>query len=162
MVKIKRRWIVVSVLLVAAVVFYSIAPKMYAELDSQEISPKGYYRLDFYTPFLWPASDTFLKMSSPGFVRFYDNRTGKLLGESDIVELGGNGYVTWPGDDWGNVRIGMYISFPAKPEPKDAPDLPKKSRTRLGKREAAIVESNRKAEKYRASQVPPPQNYRPN
>lgn len=98
----------------AFVVIYG--PSIFAAKDYEAISPKGYYRLEYLRPgfpYLFSMTKQY-----PRFVRLYDNRAGKLLGESDIVDMnGGNGEIFWTSKDDPNIRVGMDVTFPASPEP---------------------------------------------
>jgi hypothetical protein len=90
--------------------------KHLATFGYKDISPKGYYRLE-----LWEASSWSFQSwdkEVPAFVRLYDNRSGKLMGESDILEMIGNGEIFWPVDTVPTVGVGNQISFPAEPEPE--------------------------------------------
>lgn len=52
-------------------------------------------------------------------IRLYDNRSGKLLGESDIVDMnGGNGEIFWGSKYSPYIRVGMDFQFPLMPEAK--------------------------------------------
>ena len=79
------------------------------------ISPNKCYRIESYKPFWllptffhpWTHPDKstppvwFSQWISPGFDRLYDNRSGELIGESEIYDFGlSGGY----GVSWGNKR----------------------------------------------------------
>lgn len=104
--------------LIASVGAYVLAygPRVFATKVDEEVSPKGYYRLEY----LKPGPPYFFSMTKqyPRFVRLYDNRTGALLGESDIVDMNGNGEIFWTSKDSPRIRVGMDIEFSAKPEPE--------------------------------------------
>lgn len=96
--------------------FLIYGPHIFATKVDQNISPKGYYRLEYLKPgFPYLLSIT---KQIPMIVRLYDNRSGKLLGESDIVDMNGNGEIFWASTDDPNIQIGMDIVFPASPEPE--------------------------------------------
>ena len=54
------------------------------------LSPKGWYRVEECRP-AWPYLS--LTKDLPRFVRFYDQRSGRLLGESRILEAANVGSV---------------------------------------------------------------------
>lgn len=88
---------------------------MFASKQDVVVSPYGRYRLEYFKPgFPYPGSMT---KQIPMFVRLYDHRTGRLLGESEIVDMnGGNGRIFWPSTQMPEIQIGMEIVFPASPE----------------------------------------------
>jgi hypothetical protein len=88
--------------------------KHLATLNYEDISPKGYYRLENWgsSSFSFQSWDK----EVPAFVRLYDNRSGRLMGESDILDLHGDGEIFWPIDVVPAVRVGGGVSFPAEPE----------------------------------------------
>jgi hypothetical protein len=68
-----------------------------------EISPKASYRVEFCRPsFPYVSFDK----SMPRFVRFYDQNTQELLGESDIIEMSGRGEVFWPREERLTILVG--------------------------------------------------------
>jgi hypothetical protein len=78
----------------------------------------GHFYCDTYS---WSASRWSFQSwdgEDPAFVRLYDNRSGKLMGESDILDLHGDGEIFWPIDIVPAVRVGSRISFPSEPEPE--------------------------------------------
>lgn len=79
------------------------------------ISPDGHYRLEYLRP--GPPYLFSMTKQYPRFVRLYDNRTGRLLSESDIVDMnGGNGEIYWPTKEMPTIRVGMEIEFPVSLE----------------------------------------------
>lgn len=58
-----------------------------------QVSPKGSYRVDICRPAFPYVS---FNNSMPRFVRFYDQRSKKILGESEILDMSGRGEVFWP------------------------------------------------------------------
>ncbi|MFP4593436.1 hypothetical protein [Ralstonia sp.] len=91
---IRWKWIALALLL-ACVLLLRWAPKGLGRIESISNSPNGVYRVEFWSPSIfsgwgwWNADD-------PGFVRVYDNSTRKLLGESEIFDMNGNGRIFWP------------------------------------------------------------------
>jgi hypothetical protein len=85
-------------------------------LDYERTSPKGYYRVESWSASRWSFQSW--DMDDPAFVRLYDNRSGKLIGESDILDLSGDGKISWPIDIVPTVAVGSRISFPVEPEPE--------------------------------------------
>jgi hypothetical protein len=97
-----------AVMLLTAYVFW--APKGMSRPASSgnkdcvaEISPKGTYRIETCRPAFPYIS---FGKSMARFVRFYDQRTQQLLGESNIVEMSGRGEVFWPQADRLTILIG--------------------------------------------------------
>jgi hypothetical protein len=77
------------------------------------LSPKGRYRIEICRPFFPYVS---FSKDMPRFVRFYEQASGRLIGESDIVEMANRGKIFWPtsanlvitvgvGDDAPEVRV---------------------------------------------------------
>lgn len=90
-------------------------PHWFATTEDTEVSPNGQYRIDFMKPgFPYLFS---LTKQTPMFVRLYDQRSRKLLGESPIVDMNGNGAIFWPEPDAPRIRIGMDIEFPIGSQP---------------------------------------------
>ena len=58
-----------------------------------QISPKGSFRVDICRPSFPYFS---FNKEMPRFVRFYDQNTQQILGESDILEMSGRGEIFWP------------------------------------------------------------------
>ena len=58
-----------------------------------QISPRGSYRVDICRPAFPFVS---LNNSMPRFVRFYNQRSQKILGESEILDMSGRGEIFWP------------------------------------------------------------------
>lgn len=99
-------------------------------LASPTISPNGCYRVERFKPF-WVLPDMFHREPDPngdvepywfpsweypGFYRLYDNRTGALLGESEIYDLAyASGRLTW-GLGSGRVYAGMINLGPNVPD----------------------------------------------
>jgi hypothetical protein len=109
------KWLL-FVLLAAVCTWVTIyGPTVFAVKEDEDISPKGYYRLEYMIPgFPYLFSMT---TSMPRFVRLYDNRSGELLGESEIVELSGNGRIFWPSKYSSRIRVGVDVQFFVPPEP---------------------------------------------
>jgi len=100
-------------------------------LDYPILSPNGCYRVVELKPF-WVLPDMFHRRSHPdedrpptwfprwgipGFYRLYDQRTGKLLGQSKIYDLeSASGPLTWgyPGSQV--VRAGLIPIGPNAPD----------------------------------------------
>ena len=99
------------------VLFFIWAQKGLGTKRGAYISPKGWYRVEFYTPFA--LSSAYWAMATPTFIKVYDQRTNKRLYESDIVDTGGDGVIFWPdnNDKTPNLSVGMNISIPLPPEP---------------------------------------------
>ena len=68
-----------------------------------QVSPKGSYRVDICRP-VFPYIS--LNKSMPRFVRFYDLRAQKLIGESDILDMSGRGEIFWPLDGRLSILVG--------------------------------------------------------
>ena len=81
------------------------------------LSPKGWYRVEECRP-AWPYLS--LTKDLPRFVRFYDQRSGRLLGESRILEAANVGSVQWPIAAVPKIQFaggGGDAEVPAPPEP---------------------------------------------
>ncbi len=96
----RRRLIYTSILFVLVAAYALWAPKGISQLNVApnngcvvEISPKGTYRVEICRPALPYFS---FSKEMPRFVRFYDQRSQEILGESDILEMSGRGEVFWP------------------------------------------------------------------
>ena len=109
------KWLLLALLAVGVAYISIYGPRVFATKEYMKISPKGYYRLEYLKPG-FPYLYSFTK-DMPMIVRLYNNRTGELLGESDIVELSGNGEVFWTLKNAPRIRVGMDIVFPVTPEP---------------------------------------------
>ena len=68
-----------------------------------QISPKGSYRVDICRP-VFPYIS--FNKSMPRFVRFYDQRSKKMLGESEILDMSGRGEIFWPIADRRSILVG--------------------------------------------------------
>ncbi len=68
-----------------------------------EVSPKGSYRVDICRPAFPYLS---FSKDAPRFVRFYDQRAQRLLGESDVVEMAGRGEIFWPSESRMSILVG--------------------------------------------------------
>lgn len=86
------------------------APKGISRMSSAEsdrcvvqISPKGSYRVDICRPALPYVSFT---KEMPRFVRFYDQRTQQIIGESNIIDMAGRGEVFWPNEGRLTIMVG--------------------------------------------------------
>jgi hypothetical protein len=110
------RWLLPGLFVIAVAYVLICGSHVFANKVDQDVSPKGYYRLEY----LKPGFPFLLRITKqmPRIIRLYDNRSGKLLGESDIVDLNGNGEIFWASKDNPNIRIGMDVAFPASPEPE--------------------------------------------
>lgn len=109
------KWLLLALLAVAGSYVSIYGPKVFATKLEDDVSPKGYYRLEYLKPgFPYLFS---LKKQIPMIVRLYDNRSGELLSESDIIDFNGNGEVFWPSKYSPLIRVGMDIEFPVPPEP---------------------------------------------
>ena len=90
--------------------------KNLAEHSFNDISPKGYYRVEF-----WDASRLSFStwsMEVPVFIRVYDNRRGNLLKETEILDIHSDAQIFWPSQDEKKILIGVSAEFPAEPEPE--------------------------------------------
>ncbi len=93
------------------VAFYAVwAPKGISRISSAEsnhcvvqISPKASYRVDICRPALPYISFT---KEMPRFVRFYDQRTQQIIGESNIIDMAGRGEVFWPNEGRLTILVG--------------------------------------------------------
>lgn len=68
-----------------------------------QMSPRGSYRVDICQP-AFPY--VFFGKDMPRFVRFYDERAQRILAESDVVEMSGQGKVSWPRADRMTILVG--------------------------------------------------------
>ena len=98
-------------------IFYLWAEKGLATKDYDYISPKGWYQVEYFSPFIFSAKRW--TMQSPGFIRVHDHRTNKLLYESKIFDMMCNCDLFWPdnNDKTPKLSVGMNISIPLPPEP---------------------------------------------
>nr|WP_084702826.1 hypothetical protein [Pseudomonas japonica] len=94
-------------------------------VSSPVISPNGCYRLETFKP-LWLLPNIFHRKADPnegtkpewppgweypGFFRLFDNRSGELLGESNIYDLEqASGDIDW--GVTGSVYVGMIFVGP--------------------------------------------------
>jgi hypothetical protein len=99
-----------------AMAWFSIyGPTVFGKPAGTYVSPKGFYRLEYVIP--GPPYMFSLSKQSPRFIRLYDNRTGKLLSQSDIIDTnGGNGRIRWPSKEVPAILVGMDVEFAAAPE----------------------------------------------
>jgi hypothetical protein len=108
------KWLLLTLLATGAIYIAICGPKSFAKSDFTVISPKGHYRLEFLAPgFLYVFG---LTKEMPEFVRLYDNRTGKMLAESDIVDLSNNGEILWPSKLTPYIHVGGSVEFFVAPE----------------------------------------------
>jgi hypothetical protein len=93
----------------ALMLFSWWAPKGISKLSAQsndcqtQLSPKGNYRVDICRPALPYFSFT---KEMPRFVRYYNQRTQEVLGESAIVDLAGRGEIFWPIESRLSIMVG--------------------------------------------------------
>jgi hypothetical protein len=104
----KRRVFSYLIMALAMAAIYAFwAPKGISRLSSNscivQVSPKGTYRVDICTPSLPYIS---FSKEMPRFVRFYDQRTQQMLGESDILDMDGRGEVFWPHQERLSILVG--------------------------------------------------------
>lgn len=105
-------FIVLSLFLAYGLVYF---PYHTDNVGYEKVSPKGLYKVQVMIPSAWGFYYR-NKMQDPGFARLYNNKTGKLMGESQIYEMSGNGQITWPDKYDKEVRVGIDIQFSAQPE----------------------------------------------
>ena len=127
---IKLKWklfLCVLVGLCFAMFLYFWAEKGLATRRGEVVSPQKWYRVEFYSPCYLSTNN--LLMEIPTFIKLYDNRTNRLLYESDIVNeryIDQNniserqGALLWPdkNDKAPKLRAGIGIEFPLQPEPE--------------------------------------------
>lgn len=116
--------LVVGTLLVLAIAYGLWAPRGLSRVlpagsngCQTHVSPKGWYRVEECRP-AWPYLS--LTKDLPRFVRFYDHRTGRLLGESRIIESANAGGVQWPIATVPKIQFAGGVDgaeVPAAPEP---------------------------------------------
>lgn len=109
--------------------------------DEPDISPNGCYRVESFKPF-WVLPNTFHPRyhpddldnpqwfpwwGYPGFYRLFDNRSGKLLGQSRIYDLeSASGRLNWGNRVVREVSAGMITIGPNAPDCiGDQPTQPK-------------------------------------
>lgn len=102
-------------LLVVLVLGCVFLPKYSDHALTESVSPKGQYRIVTIRPNIFGFYH-YNDKASPAFVRLFNNKTGELLGESDIVDILGNGRVSWSEHDAEYIMVGDSIKFLAKPE----------------------------------------------
>lgn len=109
--KTRRRIITISaIVLVLIVMIGLLAPKLVCQSEpadgnacASQVSPQGSYRVDICKP----APPYFsLSQEMPRCVRFFDQRTQKILGKSDIVDMAGRGEVFWPTAERRSILVG--------------------------------------------------------
>jgi hypothetical protein len=104
-----HRTVVLGLGAFALMLFSWWAPKGISKLSAQSnscqtlLSPKGSYRVDICSPALPYFS---LTKEMPRFVRYYNQRTQEVLGESAIVDLVGRGEVFWPIETRLSIMVG--------------------------------------------------------
>jgi hypothetical protein len=109
------RWLLLVLIAAATAYIVVFGPRVFATSEYASISPKGYYRIEYWKPgfpYLFSLTKDIAR-----FVRLYDNRTGKLIGETEIVDLSSNGQIFWPSKYTPYIIVGVDIQFPVTPEP---------------------------------------------
>ena len=95
---------VLAVLMAAGTTWKLGSPKWYARSIHSAISSDERYRLEILTAF-------YLTSSNYGFARLYDTSTGKLMCESRVEWLTGNGQINWYQPYTNQISIGLNIYF---------------------------------------------------
>jgi hypothetical protein len=105
-----RKRIYAAVVVMIFAIYAGWAPKGMSRISSapsstcvMEVSPKGTYRVDICRPALPYISFT---KEMPRFVRFYDQRSQKIIGESNIIDMAGRGEVFWPNEGRLSILVG--------------------------------------------------------
>ena len=109
-------WLVGGCVVALAALYAWWAPKGLSRVLPREnngcfsqMSPKGSYRVDICQPaFPYPL----FSKDMPRFVRFYDERSQKILAESDVLEMSGRGKVSWPRADRMTILVGSGDGSP--------------------------------------------------
>ncbi|MCZ2134578.1 MAG: hypothetical protein LC098_03995 [Burkholderiales bacterium] len=95
---------VVALALLCTSAFVLWAQRGLARCDPPEVSPGGSYEVVECRPLY--SSYTLSRGSMPRFVKFRDRVRKIDLGSSDIMDLDGNGQISWPSEDNPVIKIG--------------------------------------------------------
>lgn len=108
--KTTRIMALVVLIVIITVAFLAWAQRGLAECDPPVISPGGSYRVDVCTPVF---STFMLHGSMPRYVKFYDQKRQRSLGQSDIIDLSGRGQTVWPTADNLSITVGLGDDAPS-------------------------------------------------
>lgn len=115
--KTNRIVVLIALIVIVTVAFLAWAQRGLAVCDPPVISPGGSYRIDVCTPVF---STLMMHGSMPRYVKFYDQKRQRSLGQSDIIDLSGRGQTVWPTAD--NLRITVGLGDDAPSVRVSAPD----------------------------------------
>ena len=100
----------IALIVIITVAFLAWAQRGLAECDPPAISPGGSYRVDVCTP----VFSTFMMHGSmPRYIKFYDQKRQRTLGQSDIIDLSGRGLTVWPTADNLSIAVGLGDDAPS-------------------------------------------------